>query len=115
MLKNNKGKTARKMMWKPNPFNNNFSGLNEPIYINHYIYQSYEEYLRRKVYRHRDDMKKTRRYHSKEEIFQKYNEISNELLKNKYSHIIKQIINILKKEPIDNYTNYNNVTCNQLQ
>lgn len=116
MSKNNKGKTAKKTMWEPNPYNYDFSGLYEPIYINHYVFQSYEEYLRRKVYRYRDDTKETRQYIPKEELFKMYNEINNELLKNKYAHIVKQVIKILKKEPNDvSIQIINNLTCDQPQ
>lgn len=107
IMQGNKGKNAKNIYWKPNPYNKDFIGFKEPIYINHYAYQSYEDFLRRKVNRKRDDIGSTRQLISKEELHKKGNKYVDEKIKNKYSSLIKEYIQLLSNGELISKFTYN--------
>ena len=96
MTNNNKGKSARNLNWKIGPYNDNFNGMLEPVYINHYAVQSYEEYMRRKINRVRDDYGNSRPKMEKDIFHSLGNRIDNTLLKDKYAALIKKYMHNLK-------------------
>ena len=107
MMPNTKGKTARNKKWPVSEGNTDFIGLDEPIYINHYIYQSIEDYCRRKVHRPSDFNGKFRGFPIndglKTKLHSNHNDIPNEIIKTKYSSLIKKYMEELKTSPVDNF------------
>jgi len=101
MEKGSNGMTLHGEKWTPCPFNKNNLGIKERVYINHYIYQSYEEYKRRKLGRKRDDTGKMRPVLTEKELHSRFNEVNNTFLKDNYTQPVKQY---LKK-----YTNTTNL------
>lgn len=92
MDKNIVGKTIHGENWTPCPFVKNNLGIKEKVYINHYIYQSYEEYYRRKCSRRRDDNGGMRPILTEEVLHTKFNEVNNTFLKDNYAKLIKKFL-----------------------
>lgn len=87
-----KGITLHGEKWVPCPFNKNNLGIKEKVYINHYIYQSYEEYKRRKLGRKRDDNGKMRPMIEEKELHNKFNNVNNTFLKDNYTNVVKMYL-----------------------
>lgn len=65
--------------WEPNPFNKASKGLEDKAYINHYVYQSYERYLKRKIKRI-TDIGTQRPQIAREKLHNIYNSTENQTL-----------------------------------
>ena len=92
MEKDSTGKTIHGEIWHPCPFVKNNLGIKEKVYINHYIYQSYEEYYRRKCNRRRDDNGLMRPVLSEGELHTKFNEVNNTFLKDNYTSLVNKYL-----------------------
>ena len=80
-----KGITLDNKPWSNCTINRHNNGINDKVYINHYVFQSYEDFVRRKIKRARDDNYQMRKPVPENKLHKLFNDCDNTFLKDNYT------------------------------